>query len=59
MDDLESLLLAAVEERATRRIGKLAADLVRADSREKELTLAEIEFQRFLTEACLNCRIDR
>ena len=59
MDDLEDLLISAVEERATRRIGKLAADLVCAESREKDLTLAEIEFQRFVAEACLSCRIDR
>ncbi|MGD2109321.1 MAG: hypothetical protein PVI86_08000 [Phycisphaerae bacterium] len=55
MDDLEDLLISAVRERATRRIGTLAAELVHADSGDKELTLAEIEFERFLAEACLDC----
>ena len=56
MEDLENLLLRTIEARAWRRTGQLAADLVHGDSRDKELTLAELEFQRFLAEACLDCQ---
>ena len=56
MDELKDLLIEAIGEQATRRVGDLASQLVHADSRHKELTLAEIEFQRFLAEACLDCR---
>ena len=55
MEELENLLLRTIEARAWRRTGQLAADLVRSDSRDRELTLAELEFQRFLADVCLDC----
>ena len=55
MTDLENMLLQAIEARAWRRTGRLAADLVPANSRDRELTLAELEFQRFLAESCPYC----
>ena len=59
MNDMKDLLIQAIEENAMRRVGNLANQLVHADSRVKELTLAEIEFQRFLAESCLDCRAVR
>ena len=56
MNDMKDLLVQAIEEHAMCRVGNLASQLVHTDSRDKELTLAEIEFQRFLAESCLDCR---
>lgn len=56
MGNLEDLLLRLIEARAWHRTGHLAAELLRADPHDKELTLAELEFQRFLAEACPDCQ---
>ena len=55
MDENKNALLRAIEARAVRRLGRLAGELVRARSEDKELMLAELEFQRFLAESCLDC----
>ena len=56
MDENKNALLRAIEGRAVRRLGRLAGELVRARSEDKELILADLEFQRFLAESCLDCR---
>lgn len=37
---------------ARQRVGKLAGELVRSPSQEREDILAEMEFQRWLAESC-------
>ena len=55
MRNLKDLILAAMAARARRRTAQLACDLARVDSDEKELVLAELEFQRWLDESCRDC----
>ncbi len=55
MRNIKELLLRGIETQATCRTGRLASDLVRARSEDKELILAELEFQRWLADACLDC----
>ncbi len=56
MPENESRLIRAIEDRASRRFGELARDLVYAESKNKELALAEVDYQRSLCEACLDSR---
>lgn len=56
MKDIKDLLLGVIEMRATRNLGKLASELVRAQSEDKEPILAEIEWQRWLANSCQECR---
>jgi len=55
MSNIKDLLFQLIEERAWYRTGKLAGELVRAPSPEKEPILAELEFQRWLAESCGEC----
>ena len=55
MDEDKNALLRAIQARAVRRLGRLAGELVRAGSEDRELILADLEFQRFLAESCLDC----
>ena len=52
----KNALLRAIEARATCRLGRLAGELVRAESEDKEPILADLEFQRWLAESCLYCQ---
>ena len=56
MCEHKTAMLRAIEARAARRLGHLAGELVRARSDDKEQILAELEFQRWLAESCLDCR---
>ncbi len=56
MRSTKELLLAVVEAKARRRTGQLACDLVRATSANRELVLAELQFERWLAESCRDCR---
>ena len=56
MREDKNVLLRAIEARAARRLGRLAGQLVRAESEDKELILADLEFQRWLAESCLDCQ---
>ena len=53
---MKNVKLEALVERAMSRLGTLASELVRVESSEKEIVLAEIEFQGFMTESCLDCQ---
>jgi len=55
MRSAKDLLLAVMATRARRRTAQLAGDLARAESDDKELVLAELEFQRWLDESCRDC----
>ena len=55
MRNVKEQLLGRIEAKATRRTGRLASELVRARSRDKELILAEMEFQRWLADTCGDC----
>ena len=47
--------LRRVEAKATGRTGRLAAELVQAQSKDRELILAEMEYQRWLAGTCGDC----
>lgn len=49
------MLIRAIGRDARQRIGVLAAELVRTESAGKEAVLAEIEFRRWMAEACQEC----
>ena len=55
MRNIKEQLLRGIEAKATRRTGRLASELVRAQSKDKELILAELEFQRWLADTCGDC----
>lgn len=55
MRNIKKLLLRGVEAEALCRIGRLAAKLVQDRSNDKELILAELEFQRWLADTCDDC----
>ena len=52
MRNIKEQLLRRIEAKATRRTGRLASELVWARSKDKELILAELEFQRWLADTC-------
>ena len=52
----KDLLVAVMEVQAKRRIGRLACQLIRAKSADREMVLAELEYQRWLEESCQTCR---
>lgn len=54
-EQTKDILLDAILRRSERRIGRLASDLVRAASEEKEIILADMELQRWLAENCREC----
>ena len=47
--------LRRIEAKAMARTGRLAAELVRARSKDRELILAEMECQRWLAGTCRGC----
>ncbi len=55
MGHAEDEQLMAVRERAYRRRGSLAADLVDAAQDDKEAILAEMDFDAWLANACDEC----
>jgi len=55
MRSAKDLILAVMATRARRRTAQLACHLIRADPDDKELVLAELEFQRWLAESCRDC----
>ena len=55
MRNVKKRLLLGIEAKATRRLGRRAAELVHARSEDKELILAELEFQRWLADTCGDC----
>ena len=56
MGEDKNALLRAIEARAARRLGRLAGKLVRAEPQDKELILADLEFQRWMAESCPDCQ---
>jgi len=56
MSNIRDLLLQLIEERAWHKAGRLAGELVSVPSPERELILAELEFQRWLAESCAECK---
>ena len=55
MTNKRALLIEDIEQRACRRIGQLAKDLVLAKPQEKEVVLAELQFERWLADSCRQC----
>jgi hypothetical protein len=51
----EDMIVKAIGMDAGRRVGRLAAEFVRAESGRKEAVLAELEFFRWLETACEDC----
>jgi len=56
MQSGKELILRSVEAKARRRTAYLATQLVRAAPAEKEEILAAFEFERWLAQACQDCR---
>ena len=54
----EAALLMAIMAKADRRRGALAADLVDAVQDDKEAILAEMDFDAWLSNACVDCLED-
>ena len=55
MENIKDAMLQAIEAQACRRTGQLAGDLVRGQQEDKELVLAELDFQRWLAGSCAGC----
>ena len=55
MEKTKEQLIAVIEEEASHRLGVLAGELVRAPSPDKEVVLAEMEFQGCLVDVCRQC----
>ena len=55
MPNTKGQQLRRVEAEATCRTGRLAAELVQAQSKDRELILAEMEYQRWLAGTCSDC----
>lgn len=51
--NIKHLLIRSIEEKASRRMGQLASELIRTDS--KEIVLAQLQFERWLAESCQEC----
>lgn len=47
--------IAMIHADATRRVGRLASELVAAKSPDREAVLAEMEFCRWIGQACEDC----
>ena len=57
--NLKDELLRVIAGRAWRRTAAAATQLARAPPDQKELVLAELEFQRWLAESCAECLKNR
>ena len=55
MERIKTQLIAVIEENASHRLGVLAGELVRAPSPDREVVLAEMEFQGCLVDVCRQC----
>ena len=55
MENLKDLVLQIIKANAWQRVGRLAQQLVRAPSAQREVVLAEMEFERWLAETCEIC----
>ena len=55
MNDWKDQILAAIEDRSMRRVGRLAGQLIGARPDEKEAILAERDFHLWLAETCAEC----
>ena len=55
MKNVKNAMLRAIEAQAYRRTGELAGELVRVEQEDKELVLAELDFQRWLADSCAGC----
>ena len=55
MERIKTQLIAVIEENASHRLGVLAGELVRAPSPDREVVLAEKEFQGCLVDVCRQC----
>lgn len=48
-------LLRVIEARSRRKVASLACQLIRSGSENRELVLAELEFERWLADCCREC----
>ena len=54
-EQTKDILLDAIRRNSERNLGRLASDLVRAASEEKEAILADMQLERWLAENCREC----
>ena len=52
--NIKDVILRRIQHRAEAEAGFLAGEFARAASEEKEAILAELEFEKWLAEACLD-----
>lgn len=52
-------LIRLIEQDAHRRIGRLAGQLVRASSEDREEIFDQMQFERFLAESAADCQAGR
>ena len=57
MQTTKDLLLRIVEVKARHRVAGLASAFVRAASRDREMILAEMQFERWLADSCRDCQL--
>jgi len=54
-EQTKDILVDAIRRKSERRIGRLASELVRAPSEEKEAILADMQLERWLADNCREC----
>ena len=54
-DDEKEMLLRVIEINARQEVERIATELARAVSRDKEALLASLEFHEFMRDACEDC----
>ena len=52
----KDLILQIVEVKARQKLAQLACEIVRAESHDREMILAGLEFERWLADSCRDCR---
>ena len=55
MERIKDQLVAVIEDNASHRLAMLAGTLLRAPTLDKEVVLAEMEFQGHLVDVCRQC----
>ena len=54
-EQTKDILLDAIRRNSERNLGRLASEVVRAASEEKEVILADMQLERWLAENCREC----
>jgi hypothetical protein len=55
MTELKDQMIRLIKEKAEKEAAYLAGEFARAASRDRELILAELEFEKWLADSCAEC----